>query len=63
MQTNTADSTFRRGEERRDIPSYAAFASKWLGHNNADNIKYSTDSIADSDAETDAWMYCLRKSY
>ena len=48
----TADSTFTRGEE--GIPSYAAFASKWLDHDYADSIKYSTDSIADSDVGTGA---------
>ena len=38
-------------EERMDIPSYTITASQWLDHDNADSIKYSTNSIADSDAE------------
>ena len=41
-------------EERRDIPSYVTFTNKWLDHNNANSVQYSTDSIADSDAETSA---------
>ena len=47
-----AGSTFIRGEEGYPILRY--LFKQWLDHDNANSIKYSTDSITDSHTEKGA---------